>query len=73
MIGYQYYRILFTLGVIGLPVVYFDYVFVALPSIISCMVLYRLIVKITEQHVDTNGRGVFITGCDTGEPTTVIT
>ena len=64
--GYQFYLVSFTVALFGLPIVFWTY---TLYLVFLC-VLYKVAGQVWERcmtHlVRPEGRGVFITGCDTG-------
>jgi len=66
MLGYQFYLVSFTIALCGLPFVFWTYI---LYVVVVCVV-YKVAGKVLERRstfpVQVEGRGVFITGCDTG-------
>ncbi|XP_045171463.2 D-beta-hydroxybutyrate dehydrogenase, mitochondrial-like [Mercenaria mercenaria] len=65
-VGYEFFQITFTVAVCFIPYMFFKYTLVILLGYVIWRVLYRIWSAFLEQTIDISGRGVFITGCDSG-------
>lgn len=65
-VNYNLSRILFTIALLGIPYVFFNYVFAVGLIVLVYKVAVWILDRRTGRSVDVSGKGVFITGCDSG-------
>ncbi|XP_052767336.1 retinol dehydrogenase 16-like [Mya arenaria] len=66
IVGYEFYQITFTSAICFSVYVFFGYFLVLAGACAMCYLLHLAYAYQTSSPVDPKGRGVFITGCDSG-------